>query len=269
MKKTFIILIVLLIVLTGAWFGLKFLIGGEDLMFCTQEAKFCPDGSYVGRTGPNCEFAECPLNSNELSSNFGNNQVERAIINYLLTQEHFSWKTRDNSHNFCVVENLKPENKLFPLYLWVHCGEYIIQDGKLKTLSGSSGPTKINYPNELSFYDLSKFSYEAPGDGLYYAEGIREIFPEDIWQHVFDFDREKIVKATENIAFANISSWALIKQAINNCEVESVWQTHDRAVKAELKNGEELVAVEPELDDIIDLAIAVEPQCGKILMGTE
>lgn len=27
---------------------------------CTQEAKLCPDGSAVGRQGPNCEFAECP-----------------------------------------------------------------------------------------------------------------------------------------------------------------------------------------------------------------
>ncbi len=27
---------------------------------CTQEAKLCPDGSSVGRTGPNCEFAQCP-----------------------------------------------------------------------------------------------------------------------------------------------------------------------------------------------------------------
>jgi hypothetical protein len=27
---------------------------------CTMEAKICPDGSAVGRTGPNCEFAECP-----------------------------------------------------------------------------------------------------------------------------------------------------------------------------------------------------------------
>jgi plastocyanin len=27
---------------------------------CTLEAKLCPDGSYVGRTGPNCEFAACP-----------------------------------------------------------------------------------------------------------------------------------------------------------------------------------------------------------------
>ncbi len=27
---------------------------------CTMEAKLCPDGSYVSRTGPNCEFAQCP-----------------------------------------------------------------------------------------------------------------------------------------------------------------------------------------------------------------
>ncbi len=27
---------------------------------CTMEAKLCPDGSYVGRTGPECEFAACP-----------------------------------------------------------------------------------------------------------------------------------------------------------------------------------------------------------------
>jgi len=30
---------------------------------CTMEAKQCADGSYVSRTGPNCEFAECPITS--------------------------------------------------------------------------------------------------------------------------------------------------------------------------------------------------------------
>src|ERR1035437_3981919 len=25
-----------------------------------MEAKLCPDGSYVSRTGPNCEFTSCP-----------------------------------------------------------------------------------------------------------------------------------------------------------------------------------------------------------------
>lgn len=31
-----------------------------DGVACTMEAKLCPDGSYVGRQGPNCEFAACP-----------------------------------------------------------------------------------------------------------------------------------------------------------------------------------------------------------------
>lgn len=34
---------------------------------CTQEAKLCPDGSYVGRTVPNCEFAPCPTTAETLS----------------------------------------------------------------------------------------------------------------------------------------------------------------------------------------------------------
>ncbi len=32
---------------------------GEPV-FCTQDAMECPDGSFVGRVGPNCEFAPCP-----------------------------------------------------------------------------------------------------------------------------------------------------------------------------------------------------------------
>jgi hypothetical protein len=30
---------------------------------CTLEAKLCPDGFSVGRTGPNCEFTPCPTSS--------------------------------------------------------------------------------------------------------------------------------------------------------------------------------------------------------------
>jgi hypothetical protein len=32
----------------------------QNNIACTQEAKLCPDGSYVGRKGPKCEFADCP-----------------------------------------------------------------------------------------------------------------------------------------------------------------------------------------------------------------
>lgn len=30
---------------------------------CTMEAKMCPDGTAVGRSGPNCEFAACPVSA--------------------------------------------------------------------------------------------------------------------------------------------------------------------------------------------------------------
>lgn len=32
---------------------------------CTLEARVCSDGSSVGRTGPNCQFAECPVVSDK------------------------------------------------------------------------------------------------------------------------------------------------------------------------------------------------------------
>jgi len=33
---------------------------GETGTICTMEAKLCPDGSYVSRSGPQCQFAACP-----------------------------------------------------------------------------------------------------------------------------------------------------------------------------------------------------------------
>lgn len=36
--------------------------GGEtgEPVFCTQDVKQCPDGSFVGRVPPDCSFAPCP-----------------------------------------------------------------------------------------------------------------------------------------------------------------------------------------------------------------
>jgi len=37
---------------------------------CTMEAKICPDGSWVGRSAPNCEFAECPVKNAAATENW-------------------------------------------------------------------------------------------------------------------------------------------------------------------------------------------------------
>lgn len=47
----------------AGFFAYQYLVlpkGEPNPTACTQEAKICPDGSAVGRTGPNCEFAPCP-----------------------------------------------------------------------------------------------------------------------------------------------------------------------------------------------------------------
>lgn len=42
---------------------------------CTEEAKICADGSAVARTGPNCEFAECPLANNAVDNATGKSEI--------------------------------------------------------------------------------------------------------------------------------------------------------------------------------------------------
>ena len=60
MKAVFITLVIL-IVLVGILFELRFLTGetSEELATCTEEAKLCSNGSYVFRTPPKCGFADC------------------------------------------------------------------------------------------------------------------------------------------------------------------------------------------------------------------
>lgn len=62
-KKTDILFIAIGVIFIAAmiYLGLS-IIGGNkpEQTACTMEAKLCPDGSYVGRVGPDCEFEQCP-----------------------------------------------------------------------------------------------------------------------------------------------------------------------------------------------------------------
>jgi len=62
MKVKILIILIILVVLAGVWLGLRFLIGESPVepIACTMDAKLCPDGSYVARIPPKCDFAPCP-----------------------------------------------------------------------------------------------------------------------------------------------------------------------------------------------------------------
>jgi len=60
MNKKFLIIVIVIILLAGVAYLVFININKAKPISCTQEAKLCSDGSAVGRTGPNCEFATCP-----------------------------------------------------------------------------------------------------------------------------------------------------------------------------------------------------------------
>jgi len=57
--QKWLIILLILVVLAGIWLGSKFIID-EEPVACTMDAKLCPDGSYVARIPPKCDFASCP-----------------------------------------------------------------------------------------------------------------------------------------------------------------------------------------------------------------
>jgi len=114
----------------------------------------------------------------------GNEQLDRAALDFILSRKELSWQTETGSKNFCIFQNLAPERKLFPFYLWVRCGEYKMEGGQLRELSGTSVPIKLDYPNEQSSYDLGKFSLSIPGDGSLYDKDVKRIFPPEIWDRL-------------------------------------------------------------------------------------
>ena len=77
MKKEIIIIIFGLLGIGILWSGRQAYeasrVGGGGVA-CTAEAKLCPDGTSVGRTGPNCEFSACP-DTDQIQTKVGLNQT--------------------------------------------------------------------------------------------------------------------------------------------------------------------------------------------------
>ncbi|HEY4515389.1 MAG TPA: hypothetical protein VJJ22_04550 [Candidatus Paceibacterota bacterium] len=64
-KYKIIVLVLIALAIGGGYFLLNRKVNdGNGNGVCTADVKLCPDGSYVGRTGPNCEFPECPIADN-------------------------------------------------------------------------------------------------------------------------------------------------------------------------------------------------------------
>ena len=68
----------------------------QNLTTCTEEVKVCPDGSAVGRTGPNCEFSDCPAIIDQ-TAGWKTYSNENAGYTFKYPKE---WNAVTNGYNF-------------------------------------------------------------------------------------------------------------------------------------------------------------------------
>lgn len=111
---------------------------------CTMEAKICPDGSAVGRSGPNCEFAPCPGIQNPSGKNVLNLSSQKLT------------KVPDSVFNQTNLEELNVSNNQLTGALQSQIGQL----KNLKILNASNNqmtgvPAEIGQLQNLQVLDLS------------------------------------------------------------------------------------------------------------------
>ncbi|MDP1993666.1 MAG: hypothetical protein Q8K40_00315 [Ignavibacteria bacterium] len=109
-----IIIIAVAVVAFGGVFVYQYFVTQQvEPTACTKEAKVCLDGSTVGRTGPNCEFAQCPATPNQTAGWKTYEDANRDFwIKYpsLWTYQKFSCDPDDNGVAFCPLAGNSPSN---------------------------------------------------------------------------------------------------------------------------------------------------------------
>jgi len=70
-------------------------------------------------------------------------------------------------------------------------------------------------------------------------------------------------------AEGEVVSWETAKQLVTDCRAGKVMQTHARQVFVTVKTGGRVVAMEPEIDEIMTVAATAKAHCGNIEIATE
>lgn len=139
---------------------------------CTLEAKICPDGTAVGRTGPKCEFAPCPTPVDP-TANWKTYRIAQFNMEFKLPPDLLSpGELRDLSQTvpspntgevFCLTISLKKS-----------LSAPFVCEGDIFALGAISSDYNIGRGG--TFLDLNGFNYK---DGKYYLRNATEPLPEE------------------------------------------------------------------------------------------
>lgn len=117
-------------------------------VFCTADVKQCPDGSYVGRTGPNCEFTKCPEFVPETVTlpegyTLESYKVEKVLEMSCVKNSECETPAEYRVQSRCPFTSLCLQNKCA-----VVCPDYV--DASWKTVEDEASGLTFRYPEKLS-----------------------------------------------------------------------------------------------------------------------
>ncbi|MBT4648123.1 hypothetical protein HOC11_07710 [archaeon] len=79
-----------------------------NVVACTSDARMCPDGSWVGRTGPNCEFI-CPITDNPMVIlDYSENKLNARGYNLERVEGKIDGAVKFNNDDSIIVRDYSP-----------------------------------------------------------------------------------------------------------------------------------------------------------------
>lgn len=156
----------------------------DNNVVCTQDAKQCADGSYVSRTGPNCEFAECP--QVQKNGKFGPGGMPKPIRSFSECVES-GYRITEGNPRTCdagtfgvfseaVINWQAYKNEKYGLE-FQYPQEWKIESRELMTSLGHKDYIQFNSGFSVDIWDTTTYSFEqlkaAPPGGIF-PESVKE-----------------------------------------------------------------------------------------------
>ena len=177
----------------------------DNQVACTMDAKLCPDGSYVGRVAPNCDFAPCP----ETTQTAG-------WKTYTNTQHKFEFQYPDSKMNvlklpegtICDIGNgtancnlySKPNNSSYNLYsgLYLAVVDYPVNKTIIHKYDGSVLINQVvNTVKQISIGGSQGYEYDLVSSTNYKIHGIIIPLNSNSYIEIYENSKEPIVTVSE------------------------------------------------------------------------
>lgn len=296
--KTILFIVFILLLGSGSFFFWRMNFFTPKPIFCTQEAKLCRDGSYVGRRGPDCEFAPCLDITDSNSSSTKTWQFPKLTTNYISGADWPPQITIQKDQHKLECLETSPESSLPQIVSKkIINGRHFCMEAMTEGAAGSVFSkykySTSNFENIVDFNFTLRYvncsNYDEPQASECAKE--RENFsPDDLILELFS--SLTIIKNFEDCLAAGFditgnnppkcttidgrvfpkfinSTWEELKAAIENYQIKKIFQTHSLVVSAYTKEDYILTAIEPNIDYVFDVIENAKGKCGDVMMITE